>query len=107
MMRSAMASIIPVRSRAPDRMNMAPMVMGAGLEKTENSPSASNMPRNRKAHDPMIATTVAGKRSITKPMNIRSEEHTSELQSLMRISYAVFCLKQKKIIHQQDHKQNT
>src|SRR3546814_6034913 len=28
---------------------------------------------------------------------IRSEEHTSELQSLMRISYAVFCLKKKKI----------
>src|SRR3546814_4912578 len=29
--------------------------------------------------------------------NERSEEHTSELQSLMRISYAVFCLKKKKI----------
>src|SRR3546814_4972684 len=29
-------------------------------------------------------------------MPIRSEEHTSELQSLMRISYAVFCLKKKK-----------
>src|SRR3546814_8635059 len=29
----------------------------------------------------------------------RSEEHTSELQSLMRISYAVFCLKQKKTTH--------
>src|SRR3546814_3818538 len=29
--------------------------------------------------------------------NRRSEEHTSELQSLMRISYAVFCLKKKKI----------
>src|SRR3546814_5045634 len=29
----------------------------------------------------------------------RSEEHTSELQSLMRISYAVFCLKKKKIEH--------
>src|SRR3546814_7272482 len=28
--------------------------------------------------------------------SMRSEEHTSELQSLMRISYAVFCLKQKK-----------
>src|SRR3546814_4714671 len=28
--------------------------------------------------------------------NMRSEEHTSELQSLMRISYAVFCLKKKK-----------
>src|SRR3546814_5999997 len=30
---------------------------------------------------------------------IRSEEHTSELQSLMRISYAVFCLKKKKNTH--------
>src|SRR3546814_6569117 len=29
----------------------------------------------------------------------KSEEHTSELQSLMRISYAVFCLKKKKQIH--------
>src|SRR3546814_9265023 len=32
---------------------------------------------------------------------LRSEEHTSELQSLMRISYAVFCLKKKKYNHQQ------
>src|SRR3546814_4208542 len=32
----------------------------------------------------------------------RSEEHTSELQSLMRISYAVFCLKKKK--HKKTHK---
>src|SRR3546814_5329208 len=31
----------------------------------------------------------------------RSEEHTSELQSLMRISYAVFCLKKKKTIKQE------
>src|SRR3546814_3644570 len=30
---------------------------------------------------------------------LRSEEHTSELQSLMRISYAVFCLKKKKTTH--------
>src|SRR3546814_4012213 len=30
------------------------------------------------------------------PAFLRSEEHTSELQSLMRISYAVFCLKKKK-----------
>src|SRR3546814_8647007 len=30
-----------------------------------------------------------------RPASTRSEEHTSELQSLMRISYAVFCLKQK------------
>src|SRR3546814_4543235 len=32
----------------------------------------------------------------------RSEEHTSELQSLMRISYAVFCLKKKTIIYNND-----
>src|SRR3546814_7303689 len=35
---------------------------------------------------------------------VRSEEHTSELQSLMRISYAVFCLKKKKT-NQQNRKQ--
>src|SRR3546814_10140078 len=40
-------------------------------------------------------------RMASKPRE-RSEEHTSELQSLMRISYAVFCLKKKKI-----HKQHT
>src|SRR3546814_6779033 len=34
----------------------------------------------------------------------RSEEHTSELQSLMRISYAVFCLKKKKKKHTTNHK---
>src|SRR3546814_5087843 len=37
----------------------------------------------------------------------RSEEHTSELQSLMRISYAVFCLKKKKTIIRTKHKLNT
>src|SRR3546814_8537310 len=36
--------------------------------------------------------------SIMDRKSVRSEEHTSELQSLMRISYAVFCLK-KKIIN--------
>src|SRR3546814_5450346 len=39
---------------------------------------------------------------IEKP---RSEEHTSELQSLMRISYAVFCLKKKKNKKQNTNKQ--
>src|SRR3546814_9366535 len=34
---------------------------------------------------------------ITSGEHERSEEHTSELQSLMRISYAVFCLKKKKL----------
>src|SRR3546814_2790136 len=52
------------------------------------------------------ATAVAGSRPrapgrspcqiLGKGTVLRSEEHTSELQSLMRISYAVFCLKKKK-----------
>src|SRR3546814_3628311 len=33
-----------------------------------------------------------------RDLALRSEEHTSELQSLMRISYAVFCLKKKKLL---------
>src|SRR3546814_7017705 len=40
---------------------------------------------------------AAGRRiTVVEPARARSEEHTSELQSLMRISYAVFCLKKKK-----------
>src|SRR3546814_2838089 len=60
--------------------------------------------------DPVLASSIAGKtcfvinivprvlmRKARSQMaaSIRSEEHTSELQSLMRISYAVFCLKKK------------
>src|SRR3546814_4452055 len=37
----------------------------------------------------------------------RSEEHTSELQSLMRISYAVFCLKKTNHIHEYQQKQKS
>src|SRR3546814_7007657 len=51
------------------------------------------------------ATALDDSKSATViPLHIvrfRSEEHTSELQSLMRISYAVFCLKKKKNITQQ------
>src|SRR3546814_5761938 len=46
------------------------------------------------ASRPTKAESGAGKSQAIK--NRRSEEHTSELQSLMRISYAVFCLKKKK-----------
>src|SRR3546814_3047642 len=38
---------------------------------------------------------------------LRSEEHTSELQSLMRISYAVFCLKKKKQVNHTHNKTRT
>src|SRR3546814_2928555 len=39
---------------------------------------------------------VVGLQKGAQARGVRSEEHTSELQSLMRISYAVFCLKKKK-----------
>src|SRR3546814_4264969 len=44
----------------------------------------------------MLAGLVAGCNIEIEASEGRSEEHTSELQSLMRISYAVFCLKKKK-----------
>src|SRR3546814_13129535 len=43
-------------------------------------------------------TTFADAFKMADDVLYRSEEHTSELQSLMRISYAVFCLKKKKKI---------
>src|SRR3546814_7811467 len=43
-----------------------------------------------------INSTATATSSDTRKPASRSEEHTSELQSLMRISYAVFCLKKKK-----------
>src|SRR3546814_7921493 len=47
----------------------------------------------QQAEDPEMADFVL---PVMKAFARRSEEHTSELQSLMRISYAVFCLKKKK-----------
>src|SRR3546814_3615924 len=46
--------------------------------------------------EPTPANQVIPERPDSVIFKIRSEEHTSELQSLMRISYAVFCLKKKK-----------
>src|SRR3546814_4945287 len=79
--------------------------------------SQAGMLRAESAHHPAIAAvrTVDGSKAAAAPPEAvllgfqrplrleacvdeqeRSEEHTSELQSLMRISYAVFCLKKKK-----------
>src|SRR3546814_1499756 len=52
----------------------------------------------QRAEDHFLRRLEAG-----EALAARSEEHTSELQSLMRISYAVFCLKKKN----QTHKQST
>src|SRR3546814_5061011 len=51
---------------------------------------------NWKDAEPEQALAAIDRFQQQYPNHPRSEEHTSELQSLMRISYAVFCLKKKK-----------
>src|SRR3546814_8517316 len=63
------------------------------------------------AVNPRVAGACGGISRGIPPLCGRSEEHTSELQSLMRISYAVFCLKNKwKILRKHpdyaNHRQN-
>src|SRR3546814_1598827 len=55
----------------------------------------------RRGGDQVAALSVRNALSVRRNHS-RSEEHTSELQSLMRISYAVFCLKKKNREIQQD-----
>src|SRR3546814_7530969 len=49
--------------------------------------------------DIVVAKFLACMTVLGAMTGLRSEEHTSELQSLMRISYAVFCLKKQPTIH--------
>src|SRR3546814_9133665 len=67
------------------------------------SGSSATLSRKASARVQSIVSATPGslnssvsRRCCTKATISRSEEHTSELQSLMRISYAVFCLKKKK-----------
>src|SRR3546814_4807848 len=59
--------------------------------------------RGRECGGPALGQQGGGVEAVGEPREAgihavrRSEEHTSELQSLMRISYAVFCLKQNKL----------
>src|SRR3546814_9838544 len=73
-------------------------VLGAdfsGIETCTNLRSARNWARLTATGERyMKASSIL--ETIGDTPHIRSEEHTSELQSLMRISYAVFCLKKKK-----------
>src|SRR3546814_2910849 len=64
--------------------------------------------RGRDRHCPpgdgqAIAADDRGGEEQAREQKARSEEHTSELQSLMRISYAVFCLKKKNTKHRTPH----
>src|SRR3546814_2147224 len=68
-----------------ERLAATPSISRAPSASTRTCSSASNTAR---------ATGSTG-RDFAWAAALRSEEHTSELQSLMRISYAVFCLKKK------------
>src|SRR3546814_11968060 len=60
---------------------------------------SSSPPRSNASAARSACCSAAGTRSPSTKSATRSEEHTSELQSLMRISYAVFCLKKKKRLY--------
>src|SRR3546814_6213364 len=68
--------------------------------RSQKVPGGSTLPQSRAERRSMAETLHYGAPSTSFPIQrqtfSRSEEHTSELQSLMRISYAVFCLKKKK-----------
>src|SRR3546814_5255975 len=67
---------------------------------TDKQGQLASLKEQREALDEQIKTleaeVLADNPELAQRKVYRSEEHTSELQSLMRISYAVFCLKKKK-----------
>src|SRR3546814_13370306 len=58
------------------------------------------------AQAPLVELRAERRGVHRAPLQHRSEEHTSELQSLMRISYAVFCLKKKNITNPHEQQLN-
>src|SRR3546814_9256803 len=75
---------------------------------TGECPAAGRDAKN--AMDSSAFQYSSGKLGLESPLpseESRSEEHTSELQSLMRISYAVFCLKKKNSINNTKNASNT
>src|SRR3546814_6566144 len=91
----------PTPAAAPPAMPVA--IAGAWKKKIvpRNMYAANRTAPNAVSTTPSDAAVAAAPRSVIRVVTAmitasRSEEHTSELQSLMRISYAVFCLKKKK-----------
>src|SRR3546814_7808758 len=84
-----MHAMAPRHLFAPDHRNIVLRIAG----RHAGSAARAEVKINR--HAPIGARQWL----ILIEAGLRSEEHTSELQSLMRISYAVFCLKKKKTRH--------
>src|SRR3546814_5413979 len=71
-----------------------------GIEHRERRHIVERVERRLARHLPVAAEHLPLIFATPDRLAERSEEHTSELQSLMRISYAVFCLNKKNIHHQ-------
>src|SRR3546814_5494416 len=72
----------------------------ADAQSRQQRPRApAQQPDQRRAGSECGHRSQAGTHNAQTLRARRSEEHTSELQSLMRLSYAVFCLKQKTTLH--------
>src|SRR3546814_1712469 len=87
----------PPRSTRTDTLFPYTTLFRSGPVRWRSWPTASTWLRTP-AHSVLPLSPTAS-HAVTPPTRAspsRSEEHTSELQSLMRISYAVFCLKKKK-----------
>src|SRR3546814_2251799 len=81
---------------------IAPALVAAGFSVVApdlRGYGASDKPASSPSHLP-YSKRVMAQDQVDLMRHLRSEEHTSELQSLMRISYAVFCLKKKNNIKQ-------
>src|SRR3546814_9222775 len=85
----------PGRARGDERGNGGNSPKSVSLRYLSTSPNtfAPCTCPDAPVRSPLRALSPMPARQVPKT---RSEEHTSELQSLMRISYAVFCLKKKK-----------
>src|SRR3546814_8873315 len=88
----------PPRSTRTDTLFPYTTLFRSPAGKLAGRPGGRHCPRRRSAGILFIAAKhrPGRTRAGLRPLPGRSEEHTSELQSLMRISYAVFCLKKKK-----------
>src|SRR3546814_7515968 len=76
----------------------AVFALATGAMASSASARDGEMAHHKGHHQWSQASLQAQASAVVTQDMVRSEEHTSELQSLMRISYAVFCLKKKKNI---------
>src|SRR3546814_4151848 len=90
-----------MRSMVSSWSSVKPLSCEAGEGGAQCAPGEGPALREERPHPPLRGTPASAgagssPASGRRGRSVRSEEHTSELQSLMRISYAVFCLKKKK-----------